>query len=351
MNSTSNRISWLDYARTFAILCVIVVHSTESIYPINADTMAMLPFVKKIIVISLFTFGRLGVPVFLFLTGYLLLDRPYDEKGIQRFYRHNFVPLLLTTELWIIIYEAFISWYTNTPVDVWAALKDLLFLKQCNLSHMWYMPMIIGMYLGIPLMSNAVKTCNLRYLELLIGIAFIVLFCPPVLNTFLYAEGKESINFCLDFSWTGGIYGIMMLSGYCVKKGVFAAVKTPFVVLVGMFSFIVTVYAQYFSNVRNIDCGVWYNSGSLILCSFSVFLLIKRWNPKERKLVAQISIFSFGIYLIHNPVLMILLKYMPMAESVKKIIVLMFFTFILTYGIIYTLSKFKVFRHLLMIKS
>ena len=82
MNSTSNRISWLDYARTFAILCVIVVHSTESIYPINADTMAMLPFVKKIIVISLFTFGRLGVPVFLFLTGYLLLDRTYDDKGI-----------------------------------------------------------------------------------------------------------------------------------------------------------------------------------------------------------------------------------------------------------------------------
>ncbi len=36
------RVAWIDYARTFAILCVIIVHSTEAVYPVNIETVNML---------------------------------------------------------------------------------------------------------------------------------------------------------------------------------------------------------------------------------------------------------------------------------------------------------------------
>lgn len=114
----NGRIVWLDYARAFAILCVVVVHSTESIYPVNVETLAILPCVSKLVVISLFTLGRLGVPIFLFISGYLLLDKDYDDNGIKKFFSHNYGQLLITTEFWILLYGLFNMWYTSSAFNV-----------------------------------------------------------------------------------------------------------------------------------------------------------------------------------------------------------------------------------------
>ena len=34
-----NRVIWLDFARAFAIICVIITHVTERVYTMNADWM------------------------------------------------------------------------------------------------------------------------------------------------------------------------------------------------------------------------------------------------------------------------------------------------------------------------
>ena len=75
----TDRILWLDNARAFAILAVIFVHATENIYTMNADHLTGENVISMVFAILGFTFGRLGVPLFLFLTGYLLLDR-LEEK-------------------------------------------------------------------------------------------------------------------------------------------------------------------------------------------------------------------------------------------------------------------------------
>lgn len=344
------RIVWLDYARVFAIFCVIVVHSTESIYPVNVDTLASLSVWRQIIVITLFTFGRLGVPVFLFLSGYLLLDRKYDDQGIIRFYCHNLCPLVFTTEIWIVIYGLFNMWYRSSPFNIVKLMKELLFFRICDMSHMWYMPMIIGVYLILPLMSQVVRTSNIRYLETLSGFAFFILFCLPVINVFRNVAGKELLHSCIDMSFSGGIYVIMLLFGYYARRGEFDLVSTPIVVVIGITSFILTVYTQYYSNVHGVDNAVWYDSASLVLCSLSIFILISRLNLKRNKWIEQISILSFGIFLIHNIVLMVLLKYLFLDASMWKIGIMMVLTSAITYAITYVMSCFKISKYLLLFK-
>ena len=65
------RIQKFDIARTFAILCVVLCHSVEAAY--SNVAYKQLSNISQIFRIVFFTLGRLGVPIFLFLTGALIL--------------------------------------------------------------------------------------------------------------------------------------------------------------------------------------------------------------------------------------------------------------------------------------
>ena len=75
-----NRIAWIDLLRCIAIFCVILCHAATAVYDFDLESMTPIrPTV--VLAFTLFTIGRMGVPIFLMVTGYLLLDRPYDEGG------------------------------------------------------------------------------------------------------------------------------------------------------------------------------------------------------------------------------------------------------------------------------
>ena len=97
--SSGDRIEWIDLARTFAILSVITVHSIERAYTFNLESMNSMPALVRTVCFILFTVGRLGVPLFFFITGYLLLGRNYADEDCFRFWRKNLLALLLTTEI------------------------------------------------------------------------------------------------------------------------------------------------------------------------------------------------------------------------------------------------------------
>ena len=99
--------------------------------------------------------------MFLFLTGYLLLDRDYDISRINRFWRKNWLALFMTTEIWIVLYDVFLRVFHFQHWSTKGILKDMLFLNQVHIGHMWYMPMIIGLYVCIPFAAFGV-VCILR---------------------------------------------------------------------------------------------------------------------------------------------------------------------------------------------
>lgn len=87
MDKERYRVRWLDIARVFAIISVVNMHVTQEIFSYDLQIVLQDSRMEQIIKMCLFTFGRMGVPIFLFITGYLMLDREYDYEKSTDFLR------------------------------------------------------------------------------------------------------------------------------------------------------------------------------------------------------------------------------------------------------------------------
>ena len=64
------------------------------------------------------------------------------------------LPLIVTTEIWAILNYFFAVAVYRREFSFTDLLKQMLFLDDSPLSHMWYMPMIIGLYIFVPFLSK-----------------------------------------------------------------------------------------------------------------------------------------------------------------------------------------------------
>ena len=117
-NEQLDRIKSIDLLRTIAILCVVLCHATESIYQLNAEYFSSLSFKSSCFSFFAFTIGRLGVPFFLMITGYLLLDRNYDTKKTLHFWKNNWLHLLFCTWIWFLLYDVFLLVFFEKTISL-----------------------------------------------------------------------------------------------------------------------------------------------------------------------------------------------------------------------------------------
>lgn len=149
---TKSRKIWLDVVRATAILCVVLCHSVEAFYHPVLLGQLQVSFPLWNIENLLFTIGRIGVPLFLATTGALMLSRDYPD--VSAFYKKSLLPLFLTTEIWIFFNYIFCCVIEHQTFNISRLLLEMLFLKSSSLSHMWYMPVILGCYIALPFLSR-----------------------------------------------------------------------------------------------------------------------------------------------------------------------------------------------------
>ncbi len=344
------RIQWIDILRAFAICCVILTHTTERVYQLNVSAMLTYSVQRQIFSISLFTIGRLGVPIFFFITGYLLLDRSYDEKNCVKFYKRNLIGLLITTEIWVIIYNCFNMWFKGSECDVFTLLKNMTFLKNTDMSHMWYMPVILGIYLLLPFVANALQNSGARFQKIIFIIAFSYLFVVPEVNVIFQSLNIESLNALLDVSFVGGAYGLCVVMGYFSKKNYFE--KKPIVIwwiltIVGYFA---TVILQLFAYKNQVGYNVWYNNATLVMCAYGIFELSKHYQIPSNRIVSNLSLCSFGIFLVHNPINMVLLQNLTLERYSIKLLIAFIITLIVSWAVVAIFPRKKMISKLLFYK-
>jgi len=171
------RVFSLDVLRAFAILSVVLCHATESYFSAKSapnftqECATLLGF-------TLFTIGRLGVPIFLFLTGYLLFTKHYDFEAGKRFYKRNLLGLFITIEIWVVIYAIFLKFF-GKDMSLLIYIKDAIFIENVKLSHYWYIPMILGLYMIIPMLSNMLNSTDKRLFFLPLALGFFYIFMVP----------------------------------------------------------------------------------------------------------------------------------------------------------------------------
>ena len=351
----------LDLIRTIAILCVIINHSVESTYPIGSiSEMAAFSEAKQVFCYSCFVIGRVAVPLFLMLTGYLLLPREYDADKASVFYRKKFLSLLLVWEIWILIYQVFISWYDQNPVQPHLWLKRMLFLENAGLAHTWYMPTIIGIYLFIPLISVALKAMNSKTILLLMAVCYVYVFVIPLISTFLDASDFEKFHKELYLQFGGGMHGLYVIMGYMlarhkeqIKKRLSLRRIRVLTFLAALAAFTLAVITQIYLVNAGAKYNVWYDNPFLAVAALCLFILLMSTNigTGAAGLAMQISRCSFGMFCVHMMVLMPLEG--MVGESVHnylKLLILFIVTSIASYAIVRVLGKIPKLKKLFLMK-
>lgn len=344
----TNRIAWIDLARALAISFVLIVHAVEGIYALNLDAVAHLSTQTTVFAFSAFTLGRIGVPLFLFISGYLLLDRDYTREGCIRFWKKRWLPLLLCTWAWLILYHLFLAAMGKQPLSLEYFIRTVLFVDKFNMAHFWYMPVILGVYLFIPVIAIALKKLDARTIAFPLAIVAVFAFVTPVVNQILVATGGDPLSVRFDLGYSGGVYGIYLLLGWCVKTaaggGIFGAIPTKVLAVAAIVLFVLCVSFQLWSYSLNSAYNIWYTNGLLVLCALACFELLSR-IPDNRvpayKVVYTVSYYSFALYLVHFPIRMLIapaIKALPVMLPIQTL-VLWALTFTISLIVSWAISK------------
>lgn len=311
----SRRIHWLDVARVFAIISISLNHALNRSYPILHDQYdgflnignAAAFFAAIIQIIS-----RLGVPVFLMISGALLLKKDFNNtEDVKRFYKVNLLPLFITTEIWLFI----MFWYLNiSKVLAVSGIGDVIkllckmvmtmcFTNQITMGSMWYMPMILCIYLIIPIMALAVKKFSAKAFVIPCAVVCLSSFLVPNINAFLYQLGiRYQFNFVLESANIFSMYLVYVLAGYYIGKGLLRDIANGTLFGVMIFGFAGSCVFQLFSFKMPYGYVVYYDSIGILATSICLFEFFRRFCYKEfkfSKITKYISTIAFGIYFVH----------------------------------------------------
>lgn len=236
MIENNKRIIFLDVIRTIAIISIVLDHAALIGYRLFYDSYYLhfeeSPNLSKVIQIVIWEFSRWGVPLFLLLTGYLILNKEFEnEDKVKRFYKNNLFPLFFINEIWVILHWiiAFVLEKGNIPfvytqsmneinIDIEQIVYSLLMIRRSCYPNMWYLPMIIGMYIFLPYITRIVKD----YWEIVFKVLLFSICVLFITSDIAYILKLMDLNYTtkpiISLSFGGGIYGIYIIVGYYLSK-------------------------------------------------------------------------------------------------------------------------------------
>ncbi len=298
------RLYSMDLIRVLAMFLVIIVH-TKSLF-FNMNTYPYIYMFLKVI-------GTVGVPLFVILTGYLMFDRNYESDDyLKKFLVRNLLPLVVAYEFWNIVWNLFrYAPFTENP-QKWSAIAKAALFMGDTISALWYLPMTIALYLGMPILSVFChRITSTLYAKILI-FALIVsgTLIPSVAPLLSFTGHTPSIHSVLRMNifgasvWGESVWMIYLLAGWAISHGKLKQIKTSALTCFCIFLPILLMYVAELlkHSVQHYDFVL------VVLLSISVFELLTRTRTntnfvsceKFRNIIASVSKFSFAVYMLHN---------------------------------------------------
>lgn len=280
-----------EWARGLAAAMVVLLHVTQGImtnYPINAIGE------NRVVIwtVSQFLLTRWAVPVFLMISGALLLN-PKKHTGWKDVWRYErrMILVLVTFGYMFCLMEQFARTHQFAPELFGISALNLLSGK--SWSHLWYVYAMIGIYLLLPMMKAYVAIDSRENLRIFLIVLFALTVCVPSLNSALATSFVTLI-------WIPS-YLFYFLLGYYA----FNYMKLTPRLAISCIVFVVAGCFVQTSYVLSGNYGEWVRSPASVFVvglSLMVFLLFKNYFERpftQNGIVARASSYSFGIYVVH----------------------------------------------------
>jgi|GEM_PF-433112 len=320
------RIYWLDVARAVAIISISLNHAVNRAYDNYVDQQAEFltsSLYSTLIKTSVSVFSRIGVPLFLMISGALLLKKCIDnESGIRRFYRHNLGGLIITCEIWFFLMFWFLILYSPevtlleelTPGQlIWRMVQTLFLINQVTFPSTWYIAIVIPLYVLIPFLALIRQHVTGPVLLVPLGFFAVSYTIIPSINSILTLQGNPELidyspNYYAVFGNIAG-YILYVCIGYWISQGGLKRIPTWLVGVLCCLLFAGTCGVQYYAYAQPMNYLTSYNFIGIVLCSAVTFELIRRGSGliiKLQRPVSYLSRISFGIYFVHIIIMSVL---------------------------------------------
>lgn len=325
--NAGNHIVWLDVMRFVAMFTVVCCHCAD---PFNFYTGEIPDNIGEIKFwgAAYGAFLRPCVPLFVMITGALLLPIK-GEASV--FYKKRIPRVLWPFLIWSVLYNLF-PWFTGVlelnpdvildffPYSGEEATQQSLSVSLKNIAeiplnfslldvHMWYIYLLIGLYLYLPIFSAWVeKASDKAKLWFLVawGITTLLPYYYEYVSPYLW--GTCSWNSYGMLYYFAGFNGYLMLGHYLRKLewpvGKILAIGIPMFVIgyaVTFFGFRHVTSLPEFSD-ELLELFFTYNSLNVVMMTAPIFMLVKKVNIKSltvQKALANLTLCGFGVYMVH----------------------------------------------------
>lgn len=323
-----NNIGWVDLLRVLACFMVVFSHSCDAfVAQFDADRASFLTGV----------FGgslmRASVPLFVMMTGVLLLPvgQGYD---LVSFYRKRIGRILPPLVFWsvalpLLMYAYFN--YTNpstcnpqVAVDGYTVqqlvqrIYTFVFNFNFDTTPLWYLYMLIGLYLLMPVLNAWLVQASQRELKVVLGLWVVSLFLPylkmlaPVLGYQGNYGNMELLGMCDwniygTFYYFSGFVGYLVLAYYLKRYplqwswGKMLAIMIPLFVAgyaITAGGYILT-QEHFPGNYAYLEI-VWYFNGiNVFMMTLPLFAIVQKMAVRSRRWLSRLASLAFGIYLCH----------------------------------------------------
>lgn len=335
------RVVWIDWMRVIACFMVMVVHSTEPFY-LGGEGSLIMSACDAWWVAGIDSLVRCCVPLFLIASSFLQFPLHYSTG---EFFKRRAVRVLVPFVIWSVFY----TFFWNSPL-VWggeaagmsgaaAALKALVLNFNYSSGHLWFVYMLFGLYLMMPMLSPWARKVSRRELGVYLGIwGFTTLI--PVIRDWAYGQpeplifgpsglpnralfplwGECSWNNYGTFYYISGMIGYLLMGLWFRKVG--SGIGTRKSILIGAAGFVLSFAIVAGGFIRRVMLGtggefpfesgviqaVWwettwcFDSVGVALMTFSVIMMLKNITAQGWfycHVILPISKASYGMYLGH----------------------------------------------------
>ena len=318
---------WIDWMRVAACFMVLLVHSTEPFY-LGGEGSLILSKSDAFWSSFFDSFVRACVPLFIVASSYLQFPIHYSAG---EFVHRRSVRILIPFLVWTVVYA--LVW--GEPVE---NFRNLIFNFNYAAGHLWFVYMLIGIYMIMPLLSPWAEKVGKRELQVYLAIWVFTLFIPLIRDwvggtmAFTYGPsglprqtlyplwGETSWNSYGIFYYISGFIGYLFLGLYLRKfVGELSWGKTLAIAIPSYLAGFVVVFGGFLRRVYEsaegvfpvgglVEKAVWWETTwcndtiGVALMTLAWILLFRKITADGafyKKVLLPVSKASYGMYLCH----------------------------------------------------
>jgi len=298
--TNNNWFEEINYLRAIAIIAVLIIHTVDDtayLHILNKMTFT-LTYIEELV--------RFAVPMFVFISGFVLYNKYKTDLPIKEFYLKRFSAIVLPYIFFSVIYNVIFS-YHNLSLHT---VIQSIFNGNAS-GQFWYIKLIIKFYIFYPVIVayyNLIKQYAKEntHIALFSSILIMYLFSWFVYSLDIVAITSDNplrlLVFFLFGIYVNDNYGriSIFLQEASPKRAILICIPVIILPFFLMFYWIDFRFSTYFlSYVPHYSELALIVEAVLYISSFIMFLyLMLHYKPKGN-ILKEVGGYSYGIFLIH----------------------------------------------------